>query len=127
MPSWRKSIPPFGPFFVSSPPPPGSPPPPPIDLSRVTEATRRALYDAVVAIHFSPTLEEVRAAREADEWYPRYSADESRLAVFHFAGRWLAIWRQWDAGDDAPEDQEWEMLRVEANPAMPYGVELYEV
>jgi hypothetical protein len=27
---------------------------PPFDLTVYTEATRRALYDAVVAVHFSP-------------------------------------------------------------------------
>lgn len=107
--------------------PQSTPPAPPIDLSKATEATRRQLYDIAVAVHFSPTPEEIREARLADEWVPRYSADESRLSVLHLAGRWFVYWRQWDAGDDAPEAQEWEILRAESNPAMPYGIEFYEV
>jgi hypothetical protein len=102
-------------------------PPPPIDLSLTTEATRRQLYDIAVAVHFSPTEEEIREARRTEEWYPRYSVDESGLAVIYLAGRWFVYWRVWDAGDDAPEDQEWEILRAETNAAMPYGVEFYEI
>ena len=55
--------------------------PPPIDLSQVTEATRRAVYDAVVAVHFNPAPGEVLAAKEAGEWYPKYDADECGVAV----------------------------------------------
>jgi hypothetical protein len=99
----------------------------PIDLSEITEGTRRALYDAVVAVHFTATREEVRAARKAEEWYPTYGPDECRLSVFHFAGRWFVIWRQWDAGDDVPEEQEWFILT--ARPALdaPFGVQFQEV
>ena len=113
MPSLPQSIPP--------------PVPPAIDLSRVTEATRRQLYDIVAAVHFNPTPEEIRDARKAEEWYPTYGPDECGLAVFYFAGRWFAIWRQWDAGDDVPPDQEWEIVRAQSNPSAPHGVEFQEV
>jgi hypothetical protein len=113
MPDRRKSIPPSL--------------PPPIDLTKITEATRRQLYDAVVAVHFTMTPEEIREARHAEEWYQRYGPDECRLTVLYLAGRWFAYYRIWDAGDDAPEAQEWEIVRVESNPSMPYGVEFYEV
>lgn len=32
-----------------------------MDLSTYTEATRRAVYDAVVAIYFNPTPEDIEA------------------------------------------------------------------
>jgi hypothetical protein len=62
-----------GPVPLYSPPPKpegprmpeDTPTPTRIDLSTYTEATRRAVYDAVVAIYFSPTPEEIAAA-EAD-------------------------------------------------------------
>jgi hypothetical protein len=113
----------------STPTPP--PVPPAIDLSKVTEATRRALYDAVVAVHFSPTPEEIREAKREGEWYPRHSPDECRVTVLYLAGRWFTFWRIWDldddSGDDVPEAWEWSISRVEANPSMPYGVEFFEV
>jgi hypothetical protein len=49
------------------------------------------------------------------------------LTVLHLAGRWFAYWRIWDAGDDAPEDQEWSIVRVEPSLSLPYGIEFYEV
>lgn len=101
--------------------------PPGVDLAAVTEATRRALYDAVVAVHFNPSLEEVREARRQDEWYQRFGPDECRLTVLHLAGRWFACWRIWDAGADAPEDQEWSLVRVVQNRFRPYGIEFFEV
>ena len=61
-------------------------PPPAIDLSEITERTRRALYDAVVAVHFSPTPEEIREAKREGEWFPTYSADECRVTVAYLAG-----------------------------------------
>jgi hypothetical protein len=108
-------------------PPAPPPPPPPIDLSEVTEGTRRALYDAVVEIHFNPTPEDIREARRTEEWYQRYGPDECRLTVLYLAGRWFAYWRIWDAGDDAPEDQEWVIVRVEPSGILPFGIEFYEV
>jgi hypothetical protein len=99
----------------------------PIDLTRVTEATRRALYDAVVAIHFSPTPEEIREARRSEEWYPTHTADECRVSIAYLAGRWFANWLIPEAPADAPEDQRYEVLRVEPNLSAPFGIELYEV
>ncbi len=112
MPSRRKSIPPAR---------------PPIDLSRTTEATRRAIYDAVVKIHFTHEPGEILAAKEAGEWYQRYDADECGLAVSYALGRWFVYWRQWDAPDDAPEEQQWEVLTVNAQPSARFGIEFEEV
>jgi hypothetical protein len=99
----------------------------PPDLTRTTEATRRALYEIVKQVHFSPAPGEVLAAKEAGEWYPVHDADESELAVVFLAGRWFAYWRCWDALDDAPDDQHWQVLRLVADLSRPLGVEMYEV
>ena len=50
----------------------------PPDLSRMIEATRRAVYDAVVAVHFT------------DPEHPApYTPDDAGLLVFYVFGRWL--------------------------------------
>jgi hypothetical protein len=113
MPSLPQSIPPS--------------PPPPIDLSQVTEATRRALYDAVVEIHFTPAPGEILAAKQAGEWYQKHTADDCGVAVAYAMGRWFVYWRQWDAPDDAPEEQQWEVLTVNARPGTPFGIEFQEI
>ena len=88
-----------------------------IDLTRLTrdtEATRRALYDAVVAVHFKPTPEEVRQAAEDPEnhWVPDYGPDEAGLTVEYRYGRWSAVWRSLEVGDDEPEELRWNVLRI---------------
>jgi hypothetical protein len=88
-------------------------PPPPIDLSSATEATRRALYDVVVEVHFNPSPEEIAKARKNDDWYQKHTAEECDLALVYVLGRWFAYWRVWEDIDaDAPEDQRWEVLRI---------------
>jgi hypothetical protein len=115
MPSYTKSIPP-------------PPIPPAIDLSEVTEGTRRRLYDIVVAVHFTVDPGAALRALQADEWVPRYGPDECRLAVFHFAGRWFVIWRQWEEiEDDTPEEQEWFILTARPSLSAPFGVQFQEV
>ena len=101
--------------------------PPPIDLTRTTEATRRAIYDAVVATHFTPAPGEILAAKEAGEWYQVHTADDCGVAVAYALGRWFVVWRQWDAGDEAPEEQQWEVLTVNARPGAPFGIEFQEI
>ena len=103
------------------------PPPPSIDLSQVTEATRRQLYDTTVAVHFNPAPGEILAAKEAGEWYPKYGPDECGVAVVYAFGRWFVVWRQWDAGEDAPESQQWEVLTINARPGARFGIEFQEI
>jgi len=112
------------PSLPQSTPPPV---PPAIDLSEISEATRRAIHDAIVQIHFTPAPGEILAAKQAGEWYQKHTADECGLTVLYLAGRWLAYWRVWEVEDDAPESHQWEILRVEPSLTLPYGVELYEV
>lgn len=101
-------------------------PRPSLDLTQVTESTRRALYDAIVEIHFSPSEEEVQAAREDPEnhWIPEYGPDEAGLTVFHVFGRWFTVWRE---PEDAPEEQRWTVLRIVTNPDGPLGLDFPEV
>jgi hypothetical protein len=102
---------------------------PSIDLSQVTESTRRALYDAVVEVHFSPTPDEVRQAAEDPEnfWVPDYGPDEAGLTVFHAFGRWFTVWRAREEPEDAPEEQRWSVLRIVTNPDGPLGLDFPEV
>jgi hypothetical protein len=114
MPSLRKFTPP--------------PLPPAIDLSEVSEGTRRTLYDIVVAVHFSPAPGEVLRARKAGEWFPTYGPDECGLTVVHLLGRWFVVWRQWeDIEDDTPMEQEWFVLTARPSLSAPFGVQFQEV
>jgi hypothetical protein len=54
-----------------------TPTPTRIDLTQVTEATRRRLYDATVAIHF-------RVPPDTEDWMPFYNADQAGLTVWHW-------------------------------------------
>jgi len=53
-----------------------------LDLEVYTEATRRALYDIAVAVHFTASAEIARG-----DWYPDYSPDQAGLAVHFWRGR----------------------------------------
>src|ERR1700676_75139 len=77
-------------------PPPHSPP---LDLEVYTEDTRRALYDIVVAVHFTPPAEVAPG-----DSYPDYTPDQAGLAVHFVAARWLAAWSRLEETDsDLPE------------------------
>jgi hypothetical protein len=74
---------------------------PPIDLNRVTERTRRQVYDAVAAVFF-----------DREDTSRTYSPEEAGLAVHYFAGRWFAVWTDLDACADLPEDVRRQVLRI---------------
>jgi hypothetical protein len=112
------------PSLPQSTPPPI---PPAIDLSEISEATRRALYDVVVQVHFNPNPGEITKARKADEWYSTYGPDECGLTVLYLFGRWFVYWRAWDSGDDVPEAQEWFVLTAHPSLSARYGVAFQEV
>ncbi len=114
MPDRRKSI-------------PSDPSPPVIDLSRTTESTRRAIYDAVVAIHFTHPPGEILAAKQAGEWYEQHTAEECGVQIAYLAGRWFAVWRIWSVEDGVPESQLWSVLTVNARPGARFGIEFQEV
>jgi hypothetical protein len=108
----------------------GTPTPPSdsVDLSQVTEDTRRKLYDAAVATHFTPTPEEKEKAQADPEnqWQPpAYTPDQARLTVHEIYGRWFVTWRRLEEGDVAPVHQ-WAILRVVQDPERG-TLEYYEV
>ncbi len=76
---------------------------PPVDLSRVTERTRRQLYDAVADVFL-----------DREDNSRTYSPEEAGLAVHHFAGRWFAVWNDLDAAADLPESVRRQILRITA-------------
>jgi hypothetical protein len=102
-----------------------NPPPRPsgLDLEAFTEATRRTLYEIVVAVHFTAPAEIAPG-----DWYPDYSPDQAGLEVFFSKGRWLASWSRLEEADsDLPEDRRQALVRIQAAPEAPYGVAFYEV
>jgi hypothetical protein len=100
-----------------------------IDLTRFDEPTRRALYDAVVATHFTPTSEDIRRAAEdpGDSWFPGYSPEAAQLTVFHAFHRWFAVWRALEEGSAVPPERRWVVLRIGADPDAENGLCFSEV
>jgi hypothetical protein len=99
--------------------------PTPLDLSRYTEATRRDLYDRLVAIQFTapdPTTVE----HPEDAWTPTQTPEEAELTVCYLFGRWFAHWREL-AAPGLPTSRSTELVRIEAAPDSPDGIILYEV
>ncbi len=94
-----------------------------LDLEAYTEATRRALYDLVVAVHFTAP-----AAVKRGDWYPDYSPDEAGLVVLFVRGRWLALWtRLEELTSDLPASRREAIVRIQAAPEAPHGVTFHEV
>jgi hypothetical protein len=95
-----------------------------LDLETYSEATRRrALYDIVVAVHFTAP-----AAAEPGDCYPDYTPDQAGLVVDFSRGRWLAGWcRLEEKGSDLPESRRQALVRIQAHPGAPFGVAFYEV
>jgi len=108
--------------------PEDAPTPRRIDLSTYTEATRPVVYDAVVAIFFSPTPEEISASQADPENHPviTYSPDEAGLKVYHELGRWVVTWMRLELSADIPEEFRRELFLVEEVPTVPYGILLLE-
>jgi hypothetical protein len=79
---------------------------PPINLSRVTERTRRQVYDAVAAVFFDKA-----------ENGRTYSPEEAGLAVHFFAGRWFAVWADLDAAGELPEEVRRQIVRIRPSEA----------
>jgi len=94
----------------------------PPDLSRETEQTRRDLYDLVVRMQFSP----VEGAGPDDYPGPSYTPDDAGLKVFRLFDRWFATWTNLDE-KNPPEDRRIELVRLEADSSVPFGVIMHEV
>jgi len=93
-----------------------------LNLRSDTEATRRAVYDAVVAIQFSP----VPDPGHEDYAGPSYTPDECGLQVFKVLGRWFATWTEMDEAG-LPEDQRQVLLRISTSQDSPSGLLFEEV
>lgn len=90
----------------------------PFDMSRVSESTRRQVYDRVADLVWTP--------HPRDEHRRSDSPDEAGLFVFFVFGRWFAVWRNRDE-PHLPEHQRTEVVRVQADPDSPFEIVLAEV
>jgi hypothetical protein len=93
-----------------------------LDLGRYSEQTRRALYDLVVEMQFSP----IEGAGADDYPGPSYTPDEAQLAVFYLCSRWFATWINLDE-KNPPEGRRIELVRLEADSSAPFGMIMHEV
>jgi hypothetical protein len=97
--------------------------PPGLDLETYSEATRRALYDIVVAVHFMAPGEPAPG-----DCHPEYTPDQAGLVVDFIRSRWLAGWcRLEETSGDLPESRRQALVRIQADPGAPFGVAFYEV
>lgn len=93
-----------------------------IDLDSDTEHVRRALYDRVVLMQFSP----IEGAGPDDYAGPSYTPDDAGLKVFYLFGRWFAAWTAMDE-QSLRADQRQELVRLEADPSSRFGLMMHEV
>jgi len=101
----EKSIPPI-------PPAPSEP----LDLSRYSEATRRALYDRISAEHFTPDLATIGEANARGDFAEARTAEEAGLRIEYSLGRWFAVWRLADPIENPTERDLWEVVTVTTSP-----------
>ena len=72
-----------------------------LDLETYSEAARRALYDIVVAVHFTAPADPA-----AGDCHPEYTPDQAGLVVDFIRSRWLAGWcRLEETSGDLPESR----------------------
>jgi hypothetical protein len=85
-----------------------------LDLGVYTEATRRALYELVVAEIFGPT----EPAVEKSVARP-FTPDQAGLEVVYAWGRWFAVWWKLELPATLPEAKRREILRLEESKDRP--------
>ncbi len=88
----------------------------PLDLSRYSEATRRALYDQISAEHFSPDLATIAEASAGGDFAEDRTAEEAGLRIEYSLGRWFAVWRMADPIENPTERDLWEVVTITASP-----------
>ncbi|HEV7671550.1 MAG TPA: hypothetical protein VGS22_23775 [Thermoanaerobaculia bacterium] len=86
---------------------------PPLDLSRYTEASRRALYDFISAEYFNGAP---APGADSDDFVETRSPDEAGLMVFYALGRWFAVWRMADPPPMPRECDLWEAVALSVSP-----------
>jgi len=73
-------------------------------------------------MQFSP----IEGADPDDYPGPSYTPDDAGLQVFRLFGRWFAAWTNLDE-ENVPDDRKVELVRLEADPSVPFGLVLHEV
>ncbi len=60
---------------------------------------------------------------------PFYNADQARLSVFRFAGRWFATWVCVEEilNENLGEEDKYALLNIVAEPEKPYGIDFHGV
>jgi len=92
-----------------------------LDLTTFSEATRRAIYEQVVADNFTTQFV------EGQWWDPLYEPDQAEMQVLYLYGRRLVTWRKLEESPNAPE-QEWrELLLVQPDPKSARGITFQEI
>jgi hypothetical protein len=93
------------------------------DLTTENEATRRAIYELVVAESFT------RKPLDPpdDVWEPPYTPEQAGLEVVFQWGRWFATWIKLEEPEDRPERERREVLVYEPDSQQPGAVTCYEV
>jgi hypothetical protein len=118
---------PFGPGQTRDGSARGNPIPQRIDLSTATEATRRAVYDAVVAIYFSPTPEASPPSALTRRLTPSSPTRRTRLKVYKEHGNWYVTWMRLEFPEEIPGEFRRELFQVEEEPSARFGIALLEV
>lgn len=91
----------------------------PLDLTRYTEATRRALYDRVTQYLWTPDA--------PGDYVPSYTPDAAQLTVHYMGGRWIVAYLDLEEPADAPADRRAVLSRILAAPDLPLGIQLSEI
>ena len=90
----------------------------PQSIALYTESLRRALYDAVVRLMWTPV---------GNDSAPAYTPDQCGLTVAYAYGRSLAMWTELSEHPDAPPDRRMQLVRVQADPDSPFGIVFQEI
>jgi len=93
------------------------------DLTTENEATRRAIYELVVAESFT------RKPLDPpdDVWEPPYTPEQAGLEVVFHWGRWFATWIKLEEPESLPERERREVLLYEPDWQEPGAVTCHDV
>jgi len=97
-----------------------------LDLSRTAESIGRVLYDLVALENFGPRVLEPETFPD-DVWTAPYTPEEASLRVFPLYGRWFAAWQKLEVSPNLPEEERWELLRLEVDVQDPERLLYHEV
>jgi hypothetical protein len=85
------------------------------DLSVYSKEMERRLYDFVAEQSFG-----ARGGPNPDDtWVPQATPEQAQLRVWFEYGRWWAAFRKLNVPESAPEEERWEVLRLDENEQKP--------